>query len=71
MKLLLHERMKESVPSIGGHWKLNVRWQFVHEDMPSTSVFSSDKKINSLLRAWKCLLPNIVHKHPIWEDAWK
>ena len=68
-KLLLHERMKELVPFRGGQWKRNVRWWFVHEDMPS--VFTSYKFFNSLLRAWKDLLPNLVHKQPIWEDEWK
>ena len=70
-KLLLHERMKELVPCRGGHWKRNVRWWFVHEDMPLTSIFTSYTFFKSLLRAWKCLLPNLVHKHPIWEDEWK
>ena len=43
----------------------------MHEDMPLTSIFTSDNFFNSLLRTWKCLLPNLVHKHPIWEDEWK
>ena len=43
----------------------------MHEDMPLTSILNSDNFFNSLLRSWKRLLPNLMHKHHIWEDEWK